>query len=259
MEPLEAQADEVPVTGVARVLGAEIFAVARVDLTTADVPALVRRMVGKLADEEDVRGTITALGGWSDALKKAGAKELIVLFDAADMPGLPVVAVPLATGADGRAIAGVLVGAGVASPFKLPASETIGDVVVAGTPTAVARIRAAAPFAPRIGRSTRGVGRDRVPGGHHPQRNATPGIEESLAKLPAELGGGPIGTVTQGMRWAAFELMPGPDAKLLGVVQARDAAAAVTLRKILQAALDFALQRAGNDPAPVRLRPHWEK
>ena len=225
-----------------------------VDLTTADVPVLVRRMVGKLADEEDVRGTIVALSGWSDALKKAGAKELIVLFDGADMPGLPVVAVPLAAGADGRAIAGVLVGAGVASPFKLPASETIGDVVVAGTPAAVARIRATAPTAhPELAEALAASGGTGFQMAIIPSATQRRAFEESLAKLPAELGGGPIGTITQGMRWAAFALTPGPEAKLLGVVQARDADSAVALRKILQAALDGALQKAGSDPALAAL------
>ncbi len=254
VEPLEAQEGEVPATGVARVLGAEVFAVARVDLTTADVPALVRRVVGKLADEEDMQGTIMALSGWSDALKKAGAKELIVLFDASDMPGLPVVAVPLAGGADGRAIAGVLVGAGVASPFKLPASETIGDVVVAGTPAAVARIHDTPPAArPELGEALAASGATGFQVAVIPSATQRRALEESLTKLPAELGGGPIGTVTQGMRWAAFALTPGPEAKLLGLVQARDADSAVALRKILQAALDFALQKAGNDPAMAAL------
>jgi prepilin-type processing-associated H-X9-DG protein len=254
--PVRAQAGAAPppAVAVAPVLGEEVFAVLHVDLTKTDVPALLPRMLGKLADENDVRGTITALSGWTEALKKAGAKELFVLLDALDMPGLPVLAVPLTGGADGRAIAGVLLGAGIDSPLKLPASETIRDVVIAGSRGAVARIRNTPPAArPELARALAAAGDLSLQIAIIPSATQRRALEESLPQLPAELGGAPITTVTQGLLWALLTLAPGPEPALLGRVQTRDAGSAMALGKILKDALGLVVTKSRDDPPMVPL------
>jgi hypothetical protein len=252
--PLFAQGGEAPAPALARVLGEETFAVLHVDLTKTDVPDLLRRAFGNLADEEDVRGAIMALGGWSDALKKAGARDLFVLVDAADMPGFPAVAVPLHDGADGRAITGVLLGAGHQSPIKLPASETIRDVVVAGSRGAVDRIRNTPPAArAELAEVLAAAGESGVQIAIIPSATQRRALDEALPKLPAELGGRPIRTVTRGLRWALFALETRPKPALRALVQARDAGAATALQELLQDALDCGVKASRNDPALAAL------
>jgi hypothetical protein len=252
--PLHAQAGAAPPAAVASVLGEEVFAVLHVDLTRADIAALLPHVIGKMADEDDVRGTITAVSGWTDALKKAGAKDLYVLLDAADMPGLPVLAVPLTSGADGRVIAGVLLGAGTASPLKLPASETIRDVVVAGSRGAVARIGNTPPAArPELAQALAATGDATIRIAIVPSTTQRRAFEESLPNLPAELGGGPITTVTRGLLWASLALAPGPEPKLRGLLQARDAGSATALQKPFQDALELATKTSRDDRALAAL------
>ncbi|HEX8203764.1 MAG TPA: hypothetical protein VF590_25025, partial [Isosphaeraceae bacterium] len=143
--PLQAPADDRAAAAVAPVLGDEVAVVVHLNLMTWDARATLRSVLGELADEELVRSATKAAGAWADALKRAGARDLFVLIDLADMPGLPVAAVPLAGGADGAAIARVLSGGGLDAPVRWPAVETIRGAVIAGTPEAVARIRAAEP------------------------------------------------------------------------------------------------------------------
>ena len=58
-----------PQDAIAPLVGEEVAAVAHVDLTKGDVPTLVRRVAGKLTDEEDVKGAIAAADGWIGSLK----------------------------------------------------------------------------------------------------------------------------------------------------------------------------------------------
>src|SRR4051812_11988444 len=81
-------------------LGEEVAAAIHVNLGRWEVPATSRRVLGKLADEPDVAGFAAALDRWVEGLKKAGASDLYLLFDVTDMPGYPLVVVPLAAGAD---------------------------------------------------------------------------------------------------------------------------------------------------------------
>jgi hypothetical protein len=252
----QAPAGAAPTPALARVLGDEAFAVVHVDLNRFDVPALARTVLGKFADDARVRSTVTAVSGSIDALKRAGAKELFVLFDPADIPGLPVVAVPLAEGADGRAIVAALLEAGLKTPLKVPASETIRDVVVAGSPAAVARIKSASPAARPDLAEALAAGRDATVkialDLSATQRRA---LEESMADLPPELGGGSILIVSRGLRWASITLGLEPKPALGAVVQARDADAARELYTVLQHALDLADGGSQNDPTLAPIAP----
>src|SRR4051812_39912629 len=99
-------------TAIAPFVGEEVVVAVHFDLARWDARTSLRRVLGPLADEEEVSGPTQVVGDWVDALKRAGAKDLFVLIDPADMPGLPVVVVPLADGADGQAITRVLTGGG---------------------------------------------------------------------------------------------------------------------------------------------------
>jgi prepilin-type processing-associated H-X9-DG protein len=231
---------------IASFLGEEVAAVAHVDLTKGDVPTLVRRVVGKLADEEDVKDAVAAANGWVESLKKAGARDLFLLLDPADLPGHPVAVVPLAGGADASAIARLLTG----RPVRWPASETIRGAVVAGSPAALARVRDAQPAPrPELAAALTAGEEAAVQFVVLPSTIQRRAIEESAATLAPELGGGPITTLTQGLRWASFAMMLEPRPTLRATLQARDAGAAQALLKLAQGGLDFLANEGRRDSA----------
>ena len=127
---------------VAPFVGDEVAVAVHVNLARWDVSTSSRRLLGKLADDADVAGIAKIADGWVDALKKAGATDLFLLVDVTDMPGYPLLVVPLAAGNDGRAIVGMLSERG---PIRWPATEVSRGAGVAGTPEGLARVRDARP------------------------------------------------------------------------------------------------------------------
>ena len=130
--PTQEPAGGTKAAAVAPFIGDEVAVVVHLDLTNLDVQRTVRRVLGKLADENDVSGATNAASEWVNALKAAGVHDLYVLVDPADIPGYPLAVVPLVGGADGKAIAGALSNGVPNSPIRWPASETIRGAVVAG-------------------------------------------------------------------------------------------------------------------------------
>jgi len=252
--PLQDPAGDEKATAVAPVLGDEVAAVAYVDLSKLDVAAFARRALGKAADDEDARAVIQAVGGWVDALKKGGAKDLYVLLDPADIPGPPVVAVPLAGGADGKAVAQILSTGGPGSPLRWPAAETIRGVVVGGVPDALARIRNASPAArPELAPALAAGGDAPIRVVLIPSTTQRRAIEESMTTLPPPLGGAPVTAVTKGLRWASLALAAEPRPTLRAVLQAKDDDAAKAVQTIVQNALGLLAQQSqkGHVLAPL--------
>ncbi len=237
---------------VAPIVGDEVAVAVHLNLARWSAQDSSRRILGRFADAPDVAGAARLLDARVDALKKAGATDLFLLVDLADMPGYPLAVVPMAGGADGRAIAAMLSGAGGGPdlPVRWPAVETIRGAVVAGTPGALARVRDARP-APRPE-----LVAALAAGGDAPIRIAIiPGatlrrsIEESMPSLPPQLGGGPIATLSRGMDWASIALATEPRPALRLVVKAKDEDAARALRKIAQDTLQVLARGSRSDPA----------
>ena len=206
--PTAQQAASTKATAIAPFVGEEVVVVVHLDLTRWDAQTSFRRVLGKLADDDDLHAGTKAIDSSVDALKAAGAKDLFLLFDPADMPGLPTAVVPLVDGADGKAIASVLSGGTPRNPFRWPASETIRGAVVAGTPVSLARIRDAEPRArPELLAAMAAGGDTSIQIAIVPSTTLRRSIEESMAILPQELGGGPITTITQGLSWVSLTLV----------------------------------------------------
>ena len=245
---------------VAPFLGEEVGAVVRLDLARWDTRGFARGVLGKLADEPGVAPAVAAAEDRVGALKAAGAKELFVLIDPADLPGVPVVMIPLAGGADAKALAAALAAA------SWPASETIRGALVAGTPAALARVRAAEPAPrPELAAALGAGGDAAVRVAVIPSAVQRRALEEGMGELPPELGGGPIAAVTRGLSWASLALEAGPRPALRVVLRGADEAAAKTLRDLLQRGLGLAAKAGGADPtlAPIaqavgRLTPKAE-
>lgn len=238
---------------VAPVVGDEVFLAAHVDLARADLPAYVGRVAGAPADHEDLPRAIQALGAWSERLKKAGVRDLFVLFDPADIPGF-VAAVPLSPGADSQAIADALGASGPNLPFKLPARETIRGVVVAGSAGAVARIGGVRPAPrPEFAEALAAGGATPIRLVFMPSSVQRRAIDESMANLPDALGGGPITTVTRGVRWVSVGLDLGPAPRLHATVQADSPAAATEVQKVIESGLASMANEVRRDPALTAL------
>jgi prepilin-type processing-associated H-X9-DG protein len=244
-EPADARA-----AAVAPFVGEEVAVVVHIELARWDAQSFFRRAVSKLADEDDLSAGTKLIDGSVAALKAAGAKDLFLLFEPADMPGLPVAVVPMVDGADGKAIAAVLSGGARRNPFRWPASETIRGAVVAGTPAGLARIRNAVPKARPGLTAAMAAGSDTaIQIAIVPSTTLRRSIEESISILPPELGGAPVTTLTQGLRWASLTFAFEPKPVLRAVVETKDPDATKALMDLAQDALDFLANAARNDPA----------
>src|SRR5262249_17949129 len=147
-----------------------------------------------------------ALIAWSESLRQAGAKELFVIINLGDMPGLPVVVVPLVPGADGAEVGRLFCGGGPQRPvMHFPTCATIHNAVVAGTPAALERARGAeSKPRPELADAFAAVKEESI--GLRllflPSADARRVVEETVPNLPRELGSRPITDITQGLSWA---------------------------------------------------------
>ena len=252
--PTAEQAASTSATAIAPLVGEEVAVVVHLDLTKWDAQKFFRRVLGKLADEDDLSDAAKAIDGTVAALKAAGAKSMFLLIDPADFPGLPIAVVPLVDGADDKTVATVLSSGPRRNPFRWPATETIRGAVVAGTPTSLARIRNTVPKArPELLAAMAAGGETSIQIAIVPSTIQRRLIEESLAVLPKELGGGPITTLTRGLSWISLTLAFEPKPVVRAVVQAKDPDATKALMDLAQDALDLLANASRNDPALVSL------
>jgi prepilin-type processing-associated H-X9-DG protein len=254
--PSAEQGASTQATASAPFLGEEVAVVVHIDLTKWDAQTFFRRVLGKLVDEDDLNADTKAIDSSVAALKAAGAKDLFLLFEPADIPGLPTAVVPLVDGGDDRGIATALSGGVRSNPFRWPATETIRGSVVAGTPAGLARIRDAEPKARPEPLAAMAAGGDTaIQIAIVPSTTLRRSIEESFAVLPQVLGGGPITTVSQGLRWISVTLAFEPKPVIRAVVQTKDPDAAKALLNLSQDALDLLAIASRNDPVLTRLAP----
>jgi prepilin-type processing-associated H-X9-DG protein len=252
--PAAEQAASTKATAIAPFLGEEVAVVVHVDLTKWDAQTFLRRVLGKLADEDDLSAGTKAIDGSAAALKAAGARDLFLLFDPADMPGLPAAVVPLADGADGKAVSMALSGGSRRNPFRWPASETIRGAVVASTPAGLARIRNAEPKArPELSAALAAGSDGSIQIAIMPSTTQRRSIEESMTVLPPQFGGAPITTLTQGLSWVSLTLAFEPKPAIRAVVQAKDPDSTKALLELAQDALDLLAKASRNDPALASL------
>ncbi|AGA25337.1 DUF1559 domain-containing protein [Singulisphaera acidiphila] len=234
---------------IAPFLGDEVAAVAHFDLARLNVQSFVRSVAGTLADEEDISLHTKTISDWVDALRKAGTKDLFLLVDPSDLPGVPILVVPLSDATDGRAVAKVLAKGGPRTPGRWPNSETIRGALVAGPAAALTRIREAKPEArPDIATALTAGGNAVVQIAIVPSTTQRRAIEESMPNLPPELGGAPITALSRGLRWASLAIASDPKPAFHAIVQAQDADAAKSLRKIAQDGFKLLAQNAQADP-----------
>jgi len=210
----------------------DVFAVVQLDLVRADLQGLASRVFGDplpgvLADTKNL--TLR----WSEALRRAGAKELYLVFSVIDMPGPPFVVVPLVEGADAAEIGRLFLGGGKEPPLlHLPTCAPVHDAVFAGTHAALDRVRHA-PAVPRpeLSASFAAVGDESIAARLLvlPSADSRRILEEMVPNFPTELGGGPTTDLTRGALWAAAGLELGAKPSLRLVAASQDANASKAL------------------------------
>ena len=226
-------ANDARVKEIAPFVSPDVFAVIHVDVARLDVPKLSARVFGDVPPGVMADGRALVLR-WSEGLKTAGAKDLYALFSIIDMPGRPLVIVPLAGGAQAEGIARTI--DGDATP--------IHNAIVSGTAEAVARVKnAAAPEAPRVELSAAfqafagdsAVIRLFV----LPSAESRRVLEEMVPMLPEELGGGPMTDLTRGLLWAAAGIDDAAKPAFRLVAGSRDAQAAAGLKQLADKLIDL--------------------
>ncbi len=218
---------------IAPFVDSDVIAVVQLDLARGNLGALAARLAGDRPTGIVAERT-KVLPGWSERLRRAGARDLYVVISLDDLPGPPVVVVPLGPGADAAEIGRLLCGRGGGpAPFAFHACATIRDAVVAGTPTALERIRNLKPAErPDLAAAFAAVG-DEAMGVRivlAPSPDTRRVFEELVPTLPRELGGGPITELTRGVVWVAAGL-DGPRPSFGLVIAAPSAEAARALQR----------------------------
>jgi hypothetical protein len=245
-----AAADDARAKTIAPFLDEQTLAVARIDLTKVDGDSLVTALAalgGIEADEaKDLKPDAER---WLDEFRKAGGKELYLVFSLADIPEVPFVIVPLGANADAKALAGLL------DLFGVPpgAREKLGEAVFAGTTATRDRLRALKPDPrPELAKAFAAAGDGAAQVAVIPPAHLPRVIDEMMPALPKEAGGGSSKPLTRGVKWAALSFDAPPKLALRLTIQSPDGASAGALKdaldKVLKALPDFAKAAAALAP-----------
>jgi len=245
----------------------------RLDAIEAMILKVVRSVETQPTAEDGAESRIRAAKRtaerWIADFTKAGGRDLYAIASVADMPEaeLPFIVVPLAFGADARAIAGLLCSGSADGPTTCPADdrsgpypdmicERVGDNVFLGSRSAFERIRDGKPASrPEIAKAFAAVGDAAVQIALVPTADSRRVIEEILPTLPEQIGGGPVTAITRGLLWAAVGIDTHPEPALRLVIQSPDPDAAGALQKVIDRILD----RGGKEAAGLAGAPGLDK
>ena len=223
---------------VAPFLDPQTIAVARIDVSKVDPDALVKRVAAltKL-DEAALAKEAKAFGELKKQFTDAGGKEVFVVISLADLPQSCLIVVPLAVGKDEKPLAELFRQVGMLG------LERRGDAVGVGTEATLKRLRDLKPDPrPDLAKAFAALG-DNADAELVvlPPADLRRAIDETMPKLPADVGGGSSKVLTDGLRWAAARLKLAPKAELEIIAQTKDADTART-RDITRRTLELAVK-----------------
>lgn len=226
-------ADACAVT-IAPYLDEQTVAVARIDLTRIDFDKITVRLIelGKL-EARDKDALTTGLRSWLPDLLKTGAKEMYIVFTLDDLPAVPFVVVPLEGKVEDKAVSAAL------RESKLfDKVEQMGRCVFAAGEKTLLRLREHKPAQrPELARAFAAAGDSTVQLLVLPTADLKRAFDETMPRLPKEIGGGPIKPFTRGLSWAAVGVDLGPKLSARITVQAPDAPSALALSESVVAVL----------------------
>jgi hypothetical protein len=226
----------------------QTIAVAHVDLQKGDVAAAFQLFADLIEWPEEQRAELAehqqAAQTWRNAMLAAGGRNVYLLVSLVDIPQSPPrLLVPLREGADVQAISALLFSGrkdGPASREELPASEQrrprpievcerVGDMLFAGTQSALERIRNLRPSArPGLAAAFEAAGDTAAQVLILPSDDQRRVVREILPAMPPPLAGSGA-TLADGLKWAALgiDVSPKPAVKL--TIQSADEKAAAEL------------------------------
>jgi prepilin-type processing-associated H-X9-DG protein len=186
------------------------------------------------------------------AFAKAGGKEAYLIASLADSPEMPFVAVPLHAGAEEKTLIGLL------NEFRLLPNQNVarvGQALVAGAPKTLQRLRALKPAPPaELAQADAFANPAALEAVLLLSKDNRRVLDELLPQLPTELGGGPVTTITRGLRWVRLSgETAAPGVRLC--VQARDEAASRDLQSLARHALSF----LGSCKEVTRILPQFDR
>src|SRR5262249_14504126 len=154
--------------------------------------------------------------------------------------------VPLRPDANVQEIGRLLCDPDRQGPYAWPGHVVSDGALIAGTPQALRRIaRQPRVDRPELAAALKAAGDSPLAVLVVPGEVARRTLEEMLPSLPQELGGGPITTLTRGLRWAALGLEDKPKPVVRVIVEGRDQAAAESLRQFGHDALKLMADAKG--------------
>lgn len=250
-------ADKLPpeqrAAAVAPAIDAQTVAVGYVDLTRVNVKEVFEQIATRAKLLKEVIGEPQAeVSRRVEAFRKAGATELFVIYSLADMPReWPVLALPVPKGANEAELQSALQQASEGSQAK-----RIGDLIVAGSEAAIARISAKqADPRPELAASFSASADSPLQIHFTLSKEQRKIISETLQGLPAEFGSEPGRIIAESLRSATVTAdKPGLTSWKVNV-QAIDADGAARLRKLALSGLELLKK----DQATRQRMPQIEK
>ena len=256
----------------------QTIAVIHVDLSRADVDAAFAKVkqiekstmdhdVKELAEMHQMAGLLVS------GFRKAGATDIYVVVSLADIPPEPIlIVVPLADGADERAIRALVFSGRADGPTAPPPGDgrprrhrsqvdVVRGAVVGTAWSIVERVRNMTPDPrPELAQAFAAAGESAAQLLILPTADNRRVVEELMPTLPAQVGGGPSTAVTRGVLWAAGGVQVSPKMSFRLVIQSQDEATAKSLQglipKLLQA---LVLEPLGSMRSLQKLLPNLEE
>jgi prepilin-type processing-associated H-X9-DG protein len=241
---------------VARFIDNQVIGVARFDLGDVDLKALQEWIVKGVEDlrkdsketfaaQLDVRAELQQPLEWVEKLRAAGANRMYVVVSLSDLTEdrPPFLVIPLAKGADSKAIEAIFATAGPATQPAPDAMTTakIGDAVVVAQRPTLDRLKAAPPGdLPNLAATLDAAGKGQVRIALIPLNAARKSLESLVNDLPDEVGGGSIRIVSRGLQSASLSIGFPPSATLKLIIAGTDADAAKKLNEMVTKAVSWA-------------------
>ncbi|HZL37745.1 MAG TPA: H-X9-DG-CTERM domain-containing protein [Tepidisphaeraceae bacterium] len=251
-----------PAAAIAPYIDEQTLVVVRIDLAALDIQAARQWLDQTLKTGRDAAqaGQVApivdrgfgALIQWRDDFRKAGGHDLCFVFglnDASENSGFLLAT--LDANANAKAV-GELMESGPhgAPPANLPHSygiasraRQIGNVVIYAAPATLEHLKHFTPAPrPELAQAFAQAGDAPVQAALIPSDDLVRVAEALAPKLPPQLGGGPMSTLTHGVRWASLAIQTAPKMAANLVIQSQDADAARALDGLINLALSSVKQ-----------------
>ncbi len=247
----QGEAGKTPKDAITPFIGEEVAAVIHVDLSRIDVQHELKKLLAPIPGGSNEEDSIAQIAKVADDLRNAGISRAYVLIDPLTLPGVPDFVMPGVKDPEAarQAIQKLL------PPESQPpvVVEVIRGAVVVGTEESIARLRKPAKARSGLAEAFAATNDAPLSAILLPSDTQRRALEEALPELPPELGGGPIGVVTDGLKWGAVAIQVQPELNLKAVIQASDAESAKAMQNLARRGITMMSQQVAAMPRGEQL------